>query len=75
MLLHNAFIGEQVVSVAHKMEEHTWQNAKGVAIKGRVHESDGQRVCEGRQGNTKSKWQMSEKRRDTAMVHTTTAPV
>lgn len=30
-------------------------------------------VCKGREGNTKSKWQMSEKRRDTATVHTRTA--
>lgn len=30
MLLHYAFILEQVVLVTHKMEEHTWQNAGGM---------------------------------------------
>lgn len=71
MLLHYAFVREQVVT----------QNGRTYMTKRRRSDEYGARkmrvagrgcVKEGR-GNTKSKWQMSEKRRDTATVHTTTA--
>lgn len=54
MLLHYAFIREQVVLVTHKMGEHTWQSAEGMT-KARMREGRwiAVVVCVRKGGNTK----------------------